>query len=99
MKGMLDTTAFARRVTNPGLACCKFCDVKFEDVASVGAVIEAVVGPDLPQPIGQHSLLWEEEKPEGMVPLMLLLRHTLQWLHAGQVELLLQVGPGSQTGL
>ena len=47
MKGMLDATAFARRVTNPGLACCKFCDVKFEDVASVGAVIEAVVGPDV----------------------------------------------------
>ena len=50
------------------------------------------------QKIGQHSLLWEQEwGPEGMVPLILLRRHTLQWIRAGQVDSVL-VDRQGQTG-
>ena len=46
MKGMLDTTAFARRVTNPGLVSCKLWGVNFEGDA-VSVRFEAAVGPEV----------------------------------------------------
>ena len=52
----------------------------------------------LPQQIGQHPVLWEDEKTDGTVPLMMLLRRTLHFIYAGQVELLWQVGGHGQTG-
>ena len=43
-------------------------------------------------------MLWEEEKPEGMVPSVLLRHHTLHWVYAGQVDSVLVDRGRGQTG-